>query len=159
MKTLTLCASALPLALVVAACSPSGSDAEPAPGETTVAAPAASETPAPAPAPTATGPVVATTIPAAFHGTWDYIKGTCDPQSDARQTVSANGIEFYESHGDVTRVEIDSPSRVVVTLAMAGEGETWQTSTLYSLSADGNRLTTQGVTEDENPAFELKRCS
>lgn len=104
---------------------------------------------------------LANRIPTRFHGAWDYVQGTCDPASDLRMEISGSEILFYEAVGMVTEVtpEGDRPNGdVVVTLAMEGEGETWEQKTRLSLvqSRSGPRLETSDGdgprTVDEYPS-------
>lgn len=141
--------------LALAAC---GSDPE---------TPAAPETPIPVepdggigdgagPPPDAVDVALANRIPTRFHGVWDHAEGTCDPASDLRMEISGSEILFYEAVGMVTDVEAegDPPNGdVVVTLAMEGEGETWEQKTRLSLvqSRAGPRLETSDGEEPKGP--------
>lgn len=108
---------------------------------------------APPPAP------VAEEIPAGFRGVWDYVRGTCDPASDLRIEIGPRSIGFYESHGEVTRVEIDGANRIVVSLAMEGEGEKWAMARRFTLSDDGQTLTPSAVdAEEQFEPMPLKKC-
>ncbi|MEP2550512.1 MAG: hypothetical protein ABJH26_04390, partial [Marinomonas sp.] len=80
-------------------------------------------------------------IPAAFHGTWDYTKGTCADESDLRMEVSEGQIIFYESVGQVRSIKAKDEMTLDVTLAMEGEGEVWTNVTRLVLSDDGAILT------------------
>ena len=99
-------------------------------------------------------------IPTRFHGAWDYVEGTCDPASDLRMDISGSEILFYESVGVVTDVSAQGED-VVVTLAMEGEGETWEQQTRLSLVGEGpdQRLETS---DGEQPRgvddYPSKRC-
>ena len=103
---------------------------------------------------------LANRIPTRFQGVWDYVGGSCDPASDLRMEISGSEILFYESIGQVTGVTGDG-DEIVVTLAMEGEGETWEQATRLALVGEGNdqRLETgdgeQPRTVDEYPS---KRC-
>ncbi|MEC7818562.1 MAG: hypothetical protein VX454_07835 [Pseudomonadota bacterium] len=102
---------------------------------------------------------VADTIPARFRGVWDNAEGTCAPASDLRMDIRAGEIEFYESLGEVTSVETEGPDSIVVSLAMAGEGETWTVTSRYVLSDDGAILTPYET--ETNPRYQpipRKRC-
>ena len=80
---------------------------------------------------------LANRIPTRFHGVWDYVEGTCALESDMRMEVSGSEIMFYESIGTVTGVAAEGDD-VVVTLAMEGEGETWEQATRLSLVGEGD---------------------
>lgn len=79
-------------------------------------------------------------IPASFRGVWDYEGGTCAPESDLRLDVQPAAITFYETHGDVVRVDSAEPSAVSLNLAMSGEGEEWTQSLGLRLVDAGTRL-------------------
>ena len=68
--------------------------------------------------------------------------------------MSAKEVSFYESVGDVTKVE-DTDSGVKVSLAMEGEGETWTAEYTLALNEDGQLETTTS----EGDTFPRKRCS
>lgn len=138
--------------LGLAACSQS----EDASAETATSAPRVSETAA---ATQPDAPAQAPIVPAKFHGIWDYAKGSCDPASDMRTEIAEHGIAFYESHGAVTGLTLESPDAILVELAMEGEGEKWQDRRRFTLSADGRTLTVTGVDQDEGEPMPLKRCA
>ncbi|MHA7819981.1 MAG: hypothetical protein ACX930_10080 [Erythrobacter sp.] len=103
---------------------------------------------------------LANRIPTRFHGAWDYVDGTCDPASDLRMEISGSEILFYEAIGMVTEVSPEGGD-VVVTLAMEGEGETWEQRTRFSLVGDGadQRLETSDGDEAKAPDdYPSKRC-
>ncbi|MBX7483421.1 hypothetical protein [Qipengyuania qiaonensis] len=146
MKRITF-AAALPLALAIAACS----DRPDSPGEAD-----ASETGLVVEPDGGIGdgagppePVTADSIPVAFLGVWDTADGNCAPASTMRTDIGPETMQFYESHGDVTRVEVDSPQRIVVSLTMEGEGERWQMARMFTLSKDGRTLTPSAVDAEE----------
>lgn len=103
---------------------------------------------------------LANRIPTRFQGVWDYVGGSCDPASDLRMEISGSEILFYESIGQVTGVSGEG-DEIIVTLAMEGEGETWEQATRLALVGEGSdqRLETgdgeQPRTVDEYPS---KRC-
>lgn len=110
--------------------------------------------------PDAVDAALANRIPTRFHGVWDYVQGSCDPASDMRMEISGSEILFYESIGKVTATEAEGAA-VIVTLAMEGEGETWQQDTRFVLvgAGESQRLETSDGegprTVDEYPH---KRC-
>lgn len=104
------------------------------------------------------GTGLADTIPAAFLGVWDYVEGTCDPASDLRVEIAPTSMQFYESYGAVTRVEVASPQSIIVGLAMEGEGETWQMERMFTLSDDGETLTPTSPGEDQFEPMPLEKC-
>ena len=146
---------ALPASLALAACSAEpGEPAEPTPDETMLPVEPDGGIGDGA------GPlqVEPDTIPAAFLGVWDYVEGTCNPASDLRVEITPRGMQFYESYGEVTRVEVDSPQRIVVSLAMEGEGEKWQMTRRFTLSEDETTLTPSAVDEEQFEPMPLKKC-
>lgn len=147
MRPILLCAALFG----IAACS----QREPDPVKT----PEAPASPA-SPSPTAAGPspAQALAIPDRFHGIWDYVEGSCDPASDMRTEIAERGITFYESHGAVTGLKVESPTRITVTLAMQGEGEKWTMTRTFTLSEDGAILTPTGGGDTGEP-MPLKRCA
>lgn len=98
-------------------------------------------------------------IPAAFQGVWDYVEGACDPASDLRIDIRPDAMQFYESMGEVTSIEVDSANRIVVSLNMEGEGETWQMDRVFTLTNEGETLTPTAVDEEEQyKPMPLKKC-
>jgi len=98
------------------------------------------------------------TIPASFQGVWDYIEGTCAPESDLRMEISAGEILFYESIGIVTDAETTADG-LILTLAMEGEGDTWVQKTQLSMDEGGELLETQALGEDiVGGPLPRKRC-
>jgi len=85
-------------------------------------------------------------IPANFQGVWDYVGGTCAPESDLRMEISGGEILFYESVGRVT-ASVPDDGDVLVTLEMEGEGETWVQAYRLSLSEGDQILNTQAIGE------------
>ncbi|UVI39298.1 hypothetical protein [Qipengyuania spongiae] len=148
---------ALSLTMVAAACSdPGTNDAETAPVETAIPVEPDGGIGDGA------GPPVASrdTIPASFRGVWDIADGTCNPASDLRMDIRDDEIEFYESLGKVMSVEVENPDTIVVSLAMSGEGETWNVASRYVLSEGGAVLTP--FETETNPQYQpipRKRCS
>ena len=96
--------------------------------------------------------IAANRIPAQFHGRWDATNGACSPDSDGRLEITASEVSFYESAGDVTKVE-QADSGVKVSLSMEGEGEQWTAQ--YTFNRNGEQLDT---TTSEGETFTRKRC-
>lgn len=100
-------------------------------------------------------------IPARYLGVWDYVGGTCSPDSDMRMEIAPRQITFYESIGMVAGIGQDGDD-AIADLAMEGEGETWVNSLRLSLvEVDGEtQLHTSDATKskvvDEYPR---KKCS
>ena len=141
---------------------PACSQTDRAPSETATPAPTAAQTvpaPTPAPVPAPAEPAQIVQVPAKFHGIWDYVKGTCNPASDMRTEIAERGITFYESHGAVTALMVETPDAIVVDLAMAGEGEKWTMRRRFTLSSAGQTLTSSGVDQDLGQPMPLTRCA
>ena len=136
--------------LALSACS----QGEPAPSETASPAPAGTAAASPA------APARIALVPDRFHGIWDAETGSCDPSSDMRVEIAERGITFYESHGAVTAIAVESPDAIVAELAMQGEGEKWTMRRRFTLSNGDRTLTPAAV--DPSEQFEpmpLKRCA
>ncbi|MDP4574289.1 hypothetical protein Q9K02_03950 [Qipengyuania sp. G39] len=80
------------------------------------------------------------TIPPRFRGVWDFVEGSCAPASDLRIEIGEDSITFYESAGQLTGIEDSGTGSVIVTLAMEGEGETWEERRELVLEDGGARL-------------------
>lgn len=81
-------------------------------------------------------------VPEAFHGEWNGELSACGTGlSETRLRIGGDRLRFYESVGDVRRVEVESGRVIDVTAEYRGEGETWQNESRLSLSADGGTLT------------------
>ncbi|MEM7781147.1 MAG: hypothetical protein AAF697_12220 [Pseudomonadota bacterium] len=100
------------------------------------------------------------TIPDRFHGVWDYVEGTCAPESDLRIEVSASQINFYESAGTVVTA-LPVGDTVIVDLEMSGEGETWTQKSSLINAPGSDRLVFEpdAANPVADPANERKRCS
>lgn len=84
-------------------------------------------------------------IPARFHGQWNGDRTACGTgASETRLRVDGDSLRFYESVGNVRRVEVEGERVIIVTAEYRGEGQTWQNERRLSLSADGNSLTVTG---------------
>ncbi len=110
--------------------------------------------------------IAANEIPERFHGVWDALTGTCARASDLRIEIKPKEIVFYESYGRVFEVERVEGS-LAVSLAMEGEGETWEERLGFSLSDDGSELTQTHLIEVEGsppppvkipPPLTRKKC-
>ena len=103
-------------------------------------------------------------IPADYHGVWDYVDGTCQPESDLRMEISGERIVFYESVGEVTNVASETNGDRIVTLAMSGEGETWASKLRLQMDSRGMRMVVLPENGEESSAADRqysarKRCS
>lgn len=136
-------------ALSLTACSSEPEDASPAATATGEASEPAGETVAES--------TDTAGVPAAMIGVWDYVAGSCDPASDLRLEIAADHLLFYEAYGEIQSVAREGDD-VTLTLAMEGEGETWEESLTYRL-VDGG-----AILESDMPApmgeglLQRKRC-
>jgi hypothetical protein len=84
-------------------------------------------------------------IPERFLGTWASGLGQCGQSADDMHMVlRASDVEFHESGGPVTRVEVDD-DLLRFTAELSGEGETWLADLALRLSEDGQELTDTAV--------------
>lgn len=90
------------------------------------------------------GPVIATTIPASFHGEWQFAEAECGTAAEGRLIVSAAALSFHESIGAVRRVRSIDDEAITVEADFEGEGEAWQADHRLDLSDGGRRLTFAG---------------
>lgn len=151
----------LPLAIVltlgVVACSPAEDTSAPGEPETTATPDDSFVSDK-----TITDPAISNgEIPARFTGVWDYVGGTCSPDSDMRMEIAPRAITFYESVGAVAGVGQDGDD-AIADLAMEGEGEKWVNSLRLSLvEVDGEtQLHTSDATKPKvADEFPRKKCS
>ena len=139
----------LPALVLLAALGACSRDAPP-PVETATAPPAV-EPAAPvapaAPPPTPTLP----SIPARFRGEWNTDTAACGTPIESRLVLGPTAVQYYESSGTVRTAE-ERGDDLVLAVALAGEGETFERTYRYRLSADGNALT------DLDAAVSRTRC-
>lgn len=80
-------------------------------------------------------------FPANLQGRWSSMD-TCRGQDlDVIIEIVPDGIRFYESYGSLTRISHDYKERELYHLAMSGEGQTWDETFRFMLSANGLTLT------------------
>jgi len=101
----------------------------------------------PDPVATTSAPAGATdTIPSLFQGAWSAKAADCGKGSDVtRLTIAPGELRFYESSASVTGVT-GNRQEIRVSARYTGEGETWEATRTFTLSADGNSLTSDGMT-------------
>ncbi len=79
-------------------------------------------------------------FPNSYHGVWDVSQKACKKRwSDARLTITASSIEYWESSGVILQIYSNSSDTLQVKLSMDGEGETWISDSKYSVK--GSKLT------------------
>ena len=101
------------------------------------------------PSPTPAG--ATDTIPAPFQGEWSAKAADCGKGGDVtRLTLAPGELRFYESSADVTGVT-GTRQEIKVSARYTGEGETWDATRTFRLSADGNSLTSDGMTRVRCP--------
>ena len=148
MKKLTLMLATFALA----ACSRDAD--EPVAEDTAPAGVAAESQPAPA---SDAPPLAVDAIPADYLGAWDAADGGCEAGSEFSLEVGADELAFYESAGQVTRVEPGEGS-VTVALAMTGEGESWESRVRLTLADGGRTLVTETLAPEAAPPVRRTRC-
>lgn len=134
----------LALPLIVVACSESP---EAPPANESVERPTAPGPAAPLPTPDASPSPAADagTIPAAFRGEWNRVPADCGTGSnDSRLRIDAKRLRFYESSGDVLAVHGEGRT-ITVRARYSGEGQTWEDARSFTLSADGQTLSADGI--------------
>jgi hypothetical protein len=81
-------------------------------------------------------------IPARFRGEWNADLTACGTgRNETRLRMEERSVRFYESSGTVKAVAQPAADRLQVTLALSGEGEIWEATHEFRLSADGATLT------------------
>lgn len=78
-------------------------------------------------------------IPAAFQGTWASTPKDCAPGMESQLAITANELQFLESHADITSVKVISPTHIQTFGKFEGEGEQWEGKPEFQLVA-GNKL-------------------
>lgn len=138
----------LALPLILAACS---EDAMPT-AANEVERPTAPGPEAPLPTPDALPSAQpANTIPTAFHGEWNRLAADCGTgRNDSQLWIGGKQLRFYESSGVVLSVREDSRT-IAVRARYSGEGQTWEAERRFTLSADGNTLSADGLDRTRCP--------
>ena len=96
------------------------------------------------------------TIPAKFHGEWNATLADCGTgNNDSSLTITATGMQFYESGGVVRGAFMHGPYEILIVLDMSGEGSSWMTSFQYTLASDGSYLSSRGL---DGSLFVRYRC-
>ena len=73
-------------------------------------------------------------FPSLYHGTWDVSQKACQERlSDARLTITASSIEYWESSGVIIKIYSSTPDTLQVKLSIVGEGETWVSDSRFSV--------------------------
>ncbi|MGI0116504.1 hypothetical protein [Zooshikella sp. RANM57] len=81
-------------------------------------------------------------IPKLFHGTWDTSNEACiQPFSDMRMEIEARVVRYWESQGQVTRVNVENERKLNITFSISGEGESWESFKQFELNTANNTLT------------------
>ena len=96
-------------------------------------------------------------IPAQFLGVWDYVEGSCAPESDMRLEITQTQLVFYESVGDIRSFQTEGDT-LRVDLAMTGEGERWRALRQLTIHEDGTLHVVDGATPDAVDETPRKRC-
>ena len=163
--------------LLLAACS-GGQDEDKGPEDSAAISPVQkAERPAPAEtpgadadvdaevsAPDASGPRIGgDTIPAAIRGRWAIKAADCSAKKGTdltALTIDATNLRFYESHGELARVQESDANRIVADYRFSGEGEQWDRRMTLTLVDGGKTLvrrdTGEGAATD---AMRYTRCA
>ena len=73
-------------------------------------------------------------FPSLYHGIWNVSQKACKERwSDARLTITASSINYWESSGVIIEIYSNSSNTLQVKLLMVGEGETWVRDSKYSI--------------------------
>ncbi len=96
-------------------------------------------------------------IPERFRGIWDRPEGSCEQYSNFRVEIGAQEVAFYESTGEVQALRMETDDALVVTLAMSGEGQSWEQTTRLKLSSDGERLSIEDSQDPGEDATDVRR--
>lgn len=95
-------------------------------------------------------------FPKLFQGTWDATEASCTKlYSDARLLVDSNSVGYWESYGQISKVDKANKKEFVAQFEMTGEGEEWVTTIHYRLSDSSNKLT---EIFDDGSSFVRVRC-
>jgi hypothetical protein len=116
--------------------------------------------PAPSTTPTAVAAGMARTFPVAFRGRWGMNINDCDPKRDDNKgllTITADAIRFYESRATIARLSVSSPTRISADLSFSGEGQTWQSRSVFELSDGGKTLAR--AEEEPSVSYVYAKCA
>ncbi|MGV3731184.1 MAG: hypothetical protein ACO1NN_10545 [Sphingopyxis sp.] len=161
--------------LLLAACS-GGQDEETAPEDSAAISPVQkAERPAPAetqtagadadaPAPDEDGARVdGDTIPTAIRGRWALKVADCTAKKGTdltALTIDAANLRFYESHGELARVQESDANRIVADYRFSGEGEEWDRRMTLTLADGGKTLVRRDTGEGAAAgAMRYTRCA
>ena len=161
--------------LLLAACS-GGQDEEKGPEDSALISPVQkAERPAPpempeadadaeAAAPDAVGAGVdSDTIPPAIRGRWALKGADCTARKGTdltALTIDATNLRFYESHGELARVQESDASRIVADYRFSGEGEEWDRRMTLTLVDGGETLVRRDTGEGAAAgAMRYTRCA
>lgn len=90
-------------------------------------------------------------IPSPFRGVWFGINSVCEDYAEMRIEVLPNSIQFYESEGAVTSITLMPEDTLRIAAEMSGEGETWESTSDWSLQEQDTILVRQDVDENGYP--------
>ena len=146
----------MPAALLMLAACSGGQDEETGPEASSdigplqkAERPAPAETPAPdaepeAPAKAEAGDSVdGKTIPPAIRGRWALKVADCKAKKGTdltALTIDATNLRFFESHGELARVQESDASGIVADYRFSGEGEEWDRRMRLDLADGGKTL-------------------
>lgn len=104
----------------------------------------------------AAAPASPATMPPAFRGDWALETRECavGPADSGNMRITARDIIDFESKGRIMRVEKLGPTTVRVDMKIQTGSHQFSPTLVYSLSSDGNRLTTGEMSDISR----YKRC-
>ena len=80
-------------------------------------------------------------FPEKFRGVWDVGPKPCEHDvSDTRIAIEERVISYWESGGEPSQMVASDDNDISVTLAMAGEEQTWTKKTRFVISRDGSEM-------------------
>ena len=100
-------------------------------------------------------------IPAAFRGRWGLDQADCEkgPAATGLLVVRPAALEFYESMGNLQRVEQSAPTSVRAAFAFEGEGMNWHRDLSLALEDNGETLVRREFGEDAAAGpFRYTKC-
>ena len=95
-------------------------------------------------------------VPRQFIGEWRSSVSACGTwDDDMALRIERHHIRFYESDGPVLAVAVRDQRELALIVELTGEGETWLTTTQFTLSPDQQTLTS---VSDSGTSFARHRC-
>ena len=94
-------------------------------------------------------------VPQQFQGDWATDPASCQRgRGDSILQIQRDFISFYASHGPILAVVIQDENEMAIIAELSGEGYTWLSYNLFTLSPDSNQL----KDATRKPPFVRVRC-